>query len=80
MIQYQKTNLCTKFKPPITLYKMMSFLQNTAYGSDVTMMTSLSQNQFLQKILVNFNPLAKFSVPITFGLGVRWRAFFATPV
>ena len=64
-----KKNLCTKFEPPTTSLQNDFIFRK--YGSGVTMMSSSTQNQFLKRILVNTNPLAKFGVPMPFGLGVR---------
>ena len=41
------------------------------------MMTSPTQNQFLSKNLMNNNLHVKFSVSMTFGLGVRLEGMFA---
>ena len=63
MIQYQKTNLCTKFVQLIRSLKNDVIFRK--YGSDVTMMTASTQNQFFYKIFVKTNPHAKLSVPMT---------------
>ena len=68
MIHYQKINLNTKFEPPITPSKNGVILQKYAFS--ITMMTSLTRNQFIEKIAVNTNLPVKFGVPMTFGLRV----------
>ena len=40
MIQYQKTNLCANFEPPVTSLQNDVIFQK--YGCDITLMTSLN--------------------------------------
>ena len=75
MIQYQKTNLCIKFEPSVPTSQNDVIFQK--YSSDVTVMTSSTQNLFLK---VNSNPLLNphviFGAPMTFDLGVRKGEIF----
>ena len=69
IIHVQKTDLCAKFAPPIWRHCKTSLPK---YGRDVTThYNDIINPKQVKKKLVNTNPHAKFSVPMTSSLEVR---------